>query len=318
MHACRKDTSPDYNDPDFLDRQERLAAALAGRFNGHPDLAHIDIGHIGNSGEWHTDTCPRVDGQGRVPMANTETARRVIDWYVKYWNKTPKVMPYHHVTPPEFVEYAVRQGAGWRYNGWGAKIGRYAEKLRLAHAEDAWKRGPVALEPVGADGWAKEDHATAFKAALALHVSCAHGYMVPIPDEKVPLLNDFLRRCGYRFVLRELRAPRRVVRGGNLPVQMAFENIGVAPPYRAYVLAVRLTSGGKSFVLNTDAKLTSWLPGKHGLEARLSLPVDIPAGNYELAVGILAPHNRTPAVKLAIEGRGDDGWYPLSHVEVRT
>jgi len=141
---------------------------------------------------------------------------------------------------------------------------------------------------------------------------------VPIPDEKVPLLNDFLRRCGYRFVLRELRAPRRVVRGGNLPVQMAFENIGVAPPYRAYVLAVRLTSGGKSFVLNTDAKLTSWLPGKHGLEARLSLPVDIPAGNYELAVGILAPHNRTPAVKLAIEGRGDDGWYPLSHVEVRT
>jgi hypothetical protein len=125
-----------------------------------------------------------------------------------------------------------------------------------------------------------------------------------------------LKRIGYRLVLRELRMPQRVPRGGALPLRMEFENIGVAPPYKDYVLAVRLRAGEKSHILDTDAKLTQWVPGKHQLQTQLPLPKELVAGDYEIALGILDPHYREPEVKLAIEGRGQDGWYRFGNIRI--
>ncbi len=300
--------APDFNDPFFLDRQEGLVRAFGEKFNGHPELAYLDIGSIGNWGEWHTsNTIPPV------PMPTEENARKVIDWHLQAWGRTPLVMNFQY---PPGMSYAASRGTGWRCDGVDspACAGRVESQFHDPAVCDAWKRGPVTGEPVLED---LKNPGETFARMLRWHASSLNAKSRSIPDDALPHLDAFLKRCGYRFVLRELRVPRRIARGGTLPLRMTFENTGVAPPYKDYVLAVRLSRGGRSFVLDTGAKLTAWLPGTHDVEARLTLPADLAPGENELALGILDPHRRDPKVKLANAGRGADGWYPLGRVAVQ-
>jgi hypothetical protein len=39
-------------------------------------------------------------------------------------------------------------------------------------------------------------------------------------------------------------------------------------------------------------------------------------GKHEVSIAVVDPSTRAPAVRLAITGRGADGWYPVSSVEV--
>lgn len=300
--------APDFNDPFFLDRQHALIAAFAERYNGHPDLASLDIGSVGNWGEWHTsNTVPAV------PMPTERNAQQVIDSYFRHWNKTPLVANFQDAAA---FHYATAKGAGWRCDGVDVEAiqRRVDHLLDEANARDAWQRGPVTGEPV--EQLTRNPQRTLAK-LLKWHASSLNWKSQPIGAAQ-PLVDAFLRRCGYRLVLRLLRYPRSVARGAALPVQMSWENIGVAPPYRAHVLAVRLQAAGKPLVLDTGAKLISWSPGKHEVEARLPLPKDLAGGAYQLAIALLDPHYREPEVKLAIEGRGADGWYPLGQLSVRT
>jgi len=47
----------------------------------------------------------------------------------------------------------------------------------------------------------------------------------------------------------------------------------------------------------------------------LSLPADMPAGQYTLSLGIVDQTEKL-VVRLAIKGRSEDGWYPLGKVTV--
>jgi len=126
-------------------------------------------------------------------------------------------------------------------------------------------------------------------------------------------IETLLRKLGYRYVLRRLEHPRRV--SGTLPVSMDWDNVGVAPAYGPYSLAVRLTSqAGDSVVLSASSKPKAWLPGLTHVQEDLVLPASMSAGTYQLAVGIIDKTGRA-VVKLAIAGE-QSGWYPLSEVVV--
>ena len=47
----------------------------------------------------------------------------------------------------------------------------------------------------------------------------------------------------------------------------------------------------------------------------LSLPADMPTGKYTVSLAVVNQSER-PMVRLAINGRADDGWYPLGKVAV--
>lgn len=48
----------------------------------------------------------------------------------------------------------------------------------------------------------------------------------------------------------------------------------------------------------------------------LSLPAILPPGEYVLSAGVIGVNNQAPVVRLAIQGRADDGWYPLSQIRI--
>ena len=48
----------------------------------------------------------------------------------------------------------------------------------------------------------------------------------------------------------------------------------------------------------------------------LAIPADLPAGAYRLRTALLDLGTGKPAIRLAIDGREADGWYPLGTINV--
>ena len=96
------------------------------------------------------------------------------------------------------------------------------------------------------------------------------------------------------------------------------ENVGVAPPYRDERLAVRLTdAAGKQTLLLGSTSVKGWLPGKIDVAENLEIPKGLASGLYKLAIGVVDTVEHRPEVRLAIEGRDAEGWYPVSEISIR-
>jgi hypothetical protein len=199
----------------------------------------------------------------------------------------------------------------------------YPQQIVRSGMAEAWRRGPVSLEICGTflgwrdkQGYGQKEVRYIFDQALKWHVSSFNAKSSPVPREWKPLVDDWLRKMGYRLVLRKLAYPARVQPNGALPFETWWENKGVAPCYEDFALALRLVGPKRTLVRLTDARIPSWLPGDALYDGRVFLPRDVPEGPYELQLGIVDRETREPRVRLAIEGRAPDGWYPIGPITV--
>jgi hypothetical protein len=130
------------------------------------------------------------------------------------------------------------------------------------------------------------------------------------------MVDDWLRKMGYRFVLRNFKYPENVRANGKLNFESWWENKGVSPCYKDYQLALRLKNKESSVILVTEADIRKWLPGDAVFNDAVFIPHGFLPGKYELQVSIVDRQQRVPRIKLAIEGRDDEGWYTLGNIEV--
>jgi len=93
--------------------------------------------------------------------------------------------------------------------------------------------------------------------------------------------------------------------------RVSVTNRGSAPPYTPNVLALRFRNGSREWIADIKGDLTSWLPGEYSIDEDLALPRSMEKSPYEVAVGHMDPHYGEAEVRLAIDGVGSDGWYPL-------
>jgi len=320
---------PDFEDPMFRERHFRLIRELGKRYNGHPDVDLIDIGSVGLWGEWHMSGTKRLDNGQPVPLPSPQTRQALINAWREAFPDQPKVMLIGDI---DGLRHAVTQGCGWRADclgdcggfskNWNHMRDLYPLHVQQSGATDAWKRAPVAFESCWdmrkwkQEGW---DIRYIFDYALSNHVSYVNNKSAPIPEGTRAEVERLLRRIGYRLVLRQVDHPRQAKAGGPLPVVMRWDNVGVAPPHGDYRIALRLSSSGSAnerFISVTGHSIQAWLPGPTEVTEPLAVPREWPAGDYGLAVALVDPSSREPAVRLAIEGRAADGWYPLSVVTV--
>jgi len=319
---------PDYSDPIFLEKHENLIAALGERYDGHPDIDHVDLGSLGRWGEWHC---------GAVPIPAFEARKRIIDVYLDSFPNTPLLML---IADLEAMTYAIQRGTGWRadclgdcrddffnplWEGgtprWNHMEDVYLQRVVEAKATKAWRKAPIAFESCWTmEHWHKQGWPIQciFDFALALHCSILNNKSRPIPQAWWPQVNEFSRRMGYRFVLDSVEFPRVAHRGVPFSIIMQWANRGVAPCYRKDVLAFRWRNreSGAEWVSSSNGDVTGWLPGSRRVDETACLPSDFPTGVADLSVAIVDPVNRQPRIKLAIEGRDDGNWYPLNTVVV--
>jgi hypothetical protein len=315
---------------------------LGTRYDGHPGIDHIDLGSVGWWGEWHMSSSP-------AEMPSAEAQKKIVDAYLAAFQKTPLLML---IGGGPMLKHATQHGTGWRADCLGDMGGfsktwchmrmAYPRMLPEAGAVDAWKTAPVAWETCWDmrkwvdEGWSLR---FIFNYALALHGSVINNKSAPLPEgENIrPEVERFLRRLGYRLVLKELKHPSQAWPGEKFPLAMKWQNTGSAPCYKPYRVAYKLSNDEdyeKVFV--GTVTVNKWLPGciglftekffqqpadlpsgnVHDVADEVTLPNDIPPGEYVLSVGVIAVETTQPVVQLGVKGRDEGGWYPLSKVMI--
>ena len=257
---------PDMDDPAVLKAHLDFIERLGEKYDGHPDIDHIDLGSIGWWGEWH------LSGSRNCKLPTLENRMKVVDAYLAAFKNTPLLML---IGGGDCLKYACAHGTGWRADCLGDMGGfsrtwchmRNAYPLEVSLVPDTWKTAPVAWETCWdmrkwvKDGWSLR---YIFNYALACHASVINNKSAPLPQGQNvrPEIERFLRRLGYRFVLKELKYPARVMVGGKLELSMKWQNVGSAPCYKPYRVAYRFSNAnGFSKVIVSKITVNHWLPG---------------------------------------------------------
>ncbi|MCK4879663.1 MAG: DUF4832 domain-containing protein, partial [Bacteroidales bacterium] len=313
----------DPEDPRYVEYFGGFIRAMGDRYDGHPDLEAVDLSIVGAWGE----------GAGSE-LLSQHTREALVDSYTDVFRKTPLIAL---LMDKETNMYANAQiPVGWRVdcigdlgfwadeqNGWTHMYDFYPQAIIDYEVKDDWKTSPLSFEICGTfrrwkekEDYDRDDVRYIFNETLKWHISSFNAKSSPVPGEWKDLVDDWLRKMGYRFVLKRFSYKDEVRKNENLHFKSWWENKGVAPCYKDFALAIRLKSLESVYVLPTDANIKNWLPGDNLYDSSVHIPNDLPTGAYDVQLAIVDRLKFEPRVKLAIEGRGKDGWYQLGQINI--
>ena len=313
----------DPEDPRYVQYFGGLIKQLGKRYDGHPALEAVDLSIVGAWGE----------GGGSSELTQ-KTREALVNSYSDNFKKTPLLAL---LTDEKTNKYAnSRTSVGWRVdcigdlgfwakeqNGWTHMYDYYPQSIIKCGVKDNWKKAPISLEICGTlywwkdkEGYSKEEVKYIFDQTLKWHISSFNAKSSPVPGEWEPLVNDWLKKMGYRFVLRKFSSPATVKRNTKLPFETWWENKGVAPCYKHFSLAIRLKNNSDSITFLTDANIREWLPGDNLYDNSIFIPKNFTPGEYNIQIGIVDARSGKPKIQLAIEGKDSDGWYELGKIKI--
>jgi hypothetical protein len=310
---------PDYADPLYARRWGEVIAALAARYDGHPQIDTLDISSIGY---W---------GEGNGPHGPTLPVRQgLLDAWLDAFKQTPLLVNFDE---EQGMAHAVGRGAGIRLDclgdlrtgpeglgGWSHMRSLYPQEIVRSGVQNTWQKRPIALESCWTPTYWKQhgwDAAPILAQALRWHVSALNVKSTPIPQDQRPAFENFLRHAGYRLELRQITYPKTVKAGGMMPVHLHWFNAGVAPPYRPWIVALALSTPDATTVIHLPADVRTWLPDDAVIDAAVFVPETLAPKSYRVRVALLDPRTQMPAVRLGIDGRKPDGWYDLGWITVK-
>jgi hypothetical protein len=208
-------------------------------------------------------------------------------------------------------------------NGWSHMYDFYPREIINCNVQDDWKRSPISFEICGTflnwrdvQKYGREQVKYIFDQSLKWHMSSFNAKSSPVPPEWKDLVDDWLIKMGYRYVLRRFTFPDIVGVNGKVPFTSWWENKGVAPCYKDFTLAVRLKAGSKETLYITNVNLKEWLPGDIVCDDSFYVPSDFPAGFYDVQVAIVDKLKHEPRINLAIDGKESDGWYQIGRIKI--
>lgn len=318
----------DPEDPRYSEYFGKLITALGNRYDGHPDFESIDVSIVGFWGE----------GSGSA-LLTQKTRKSLVNAYTDNFKKTPLVML---LTDEKTNKYGLsKANVGWRVDcigdlgfwgkNWTHMYDYYPQGIINFGMKDAWEKAPVSLEVCGTimswnakkdscqfcQGYTAEEVDYIINETLKWHISSFNNKSSGVPEEWRPKIDQWLRKMGYRFVLRSFSYPESVAPNEELSFKSWWDNKGVAPCYKKFLLAIRLKNDKGSQVMITDADITAWLPGDNLYDDAVFVAPDTPAGEYDLQIGIIDRQFHEPRVDLAIEGRDTEGWYTIGKINIR-
>ncbi|HYF49110.1 MAG TPA: DUF4832 domain-containing protein [Planctomycetota bacterium] len=314
---------PDSNDPRYLEHFGDFIRAFAERYDGHPDLESIDMAYAGFWGESGGNS-------------TAETAHKLTDIYLASFKKTMLLSMLGTPGCAHASQLSKESGhpVGWRADCFGdlrkpevPEVPRdlcfnhtydcYPREINNCGLKDNWKVAPVTMETCG-------NVATWVMSGYDIDEIIEHGYKYHMsvfmpknaffPERALEKLIEFDKKIGYRYALRQMLLPLEAKRGSEIKVSVFGDNVGCAPIYRPYKLALRFKQGNKSHVVPFKEDIRKWLPGHNYFEETIQFPQDVQPGEVKVALGMVDETN-TPRVWWAIEGKLDEGWHPLTSMD---
>jgi len=310
---------PDFSDPLYLKYWGELVAEAGKRYDGNPYLDSVDISSVGYWGEGWSPYMPAFSFQ-----------KQLIDIWLEAFPHTILLMNFDE---QQALTYGTEHGAGWRLDCLGdmrtsstnvyfpaEMLEIYPQQIVRARIQDVWQRRPVSLETCyTVAGWKEKGYDLDYilEQALRWHVSTVNIKSAPIPTEWKARFEEFQKKIGYRFNLRRLEYSKVVAPGTMMPVHMWWLNEGVAPIYKEFTLAMELRSSKTAAVINVPVDIRKWLPGDAVYDGTLYVPENLAEGNYDVRIAMLDPRTGKPAVRLAVEGLQEEGWYAMGSLTVK-
>ncbi len=314
----------DPEDPRYVQYFGGLIRAIGERYDGHPDMEAVDLSIVGAWGE----------GAGSE-LLTQKTREGLVDAYTESFVKTPLIALLMDEKTNKYANERI--SVGWRVdcigdlgfwakdqNGWTHMYDFYPREIINTGVQDSWKQSPLSFEICGTflnwrdrQGYGREEVKYIFDESLKWHISSFNAKSSPVPEEWQDLVDEWLKKMGYRFALRRFTHDPEVKQNGKLSFTSWWENQGVAPCYKDFTPAIRLKSGNREEVMVVpDVNLKSWLPGDIVFDDAVFVPLDLPAGTYDIQIALVDRLKHKPRVNLAIEGKVDGGWYQLGKIKV--
>jgi len=311
----------DHNIPAYYKHWGDLLRAFAAKYDGHPDLESFDVAYGGPCGECGGN-------------CTTATAERLARIYLDAFKKTQLVL----MLNTDGARYAAKKKGnryGWRGDCigdlrmageglmpdgvcWNHMYDEYPH-FAFADAHDLWKTGPVTLETCWVVGHWYEQHWDIdwiLEQALKYHPSVFMPKSCYIPEAWTGKINEFNKRMGYRFVLRQLMLPLDAKPGQRIEYTLFIDNMGVAPIYRPYQLALRFRQEKHEAVVVSKQDIRTWLPDHTWFAEKITFPRTLGRGVVHVDIGIVDPATGKPRVRFAIQNVLADGWHPMTCMDV--
>ena len=312
---------PDSNDPKYLKHFGDFIRAFAARYDGHEDLESVDMAYAGFWGESGGN-------------ATVRTGQRLTDIYLRVFRKTQLVSMLG--TPGcGHAQANAKRPIGWRADCFGDlrrpitpdvppescfnhTYDNYPRTIEQCGVKDAWMSAPVTMETCGnVASWylAGYDLERIMAEGYKYHMSVFMPKNVFYPEPFRARLAEFDKHIGYRFVLRQLMLPLECQVGKTVKMSLFVDNVGCAPIYRPYPLAVRFRQGKRQFVVHFREDVRRWRPGNSWFEETVRVPEGLRKGEVKIDLAIVDPADKAK-VFFATAGRLDDGWTAMTSMEV--
>jgi len=263
---------PDYLDPVFKEKLENFVCALAGHYDGNPNVAFIDIGTFGMWGEGHTGYSSQLSAE-----KTAEIVRWQIDLYMKYFKNTlicindDMIGSNPSKVNSSLAEYALSKGLTLRDDS--ILVNKYPSAwYNDALAQKFWPTLPVIVEH-GHYGMLKVkgswDGLRLMEAVEKYHISylSIHWWPIEFYNENKEIIEKINLRLGYRIQLRQIQIPDAVEIGEPFRVEWTWANAGVAPCYPGGFPALTLKDekgGIVSLLVDDQLDVKNLKPGEPG------------------------------------------------------
>ncbi|MBT3313032.1 MAG: DUF4832 domain-containing protein [Anaerolineae bacterium] len=353
--------SPDYSSCAYQNGWATFVEALIRRYDGNQEIAYIDISGYGDFNEWSwqdqsdwdgvwneayrdgfASSTPfsSLDGQARRRLVdifiggsfaqhqcrNAEGGTDLLSYDYEGFQNMQLVMPFAGINQSTQYVFMRNPEVGFRHDCLGRPNTASIPVTFEHELAEIWQKAPIVYEFCPPDQFSLE---SARWLLAESHGSLVHnnGYLYLQGGEK---LEELLLNVGYRYLLKEMRIQQEVLAGENLPVEMDWQNIGLAPNYPAmgqdFLLTLFLEDGNgraiDSFPIDID--ISAWIPAlsprdetpTHSFSTEIPLPATLYSGSYILKVAIIEKRTGNP-IQLAFEGNDGTGKYFLTQIEVK-
>ena len=323
-----KGFSPDYTHPILIEKHRQVISALGQRYGGDDFIAFIQLGSLGHWGEWHVRS-----GSIIRPLPGEAIRDQYVQHYIAAFPNT-------HLLMRRPFNIAAREGLGL-YNDmtadlkatqtwleWIAEGGDYSqtgELNALSPMPEGWQLAPIGGEQTGSmsDEEIYEQYldqtVTLLKASHTTFIGPGGPYKIPASSSLQPGINRVLASIGYRLAISKARLPKWVLWGRHVSLRMDMSNMGIAPFYYEWPLAVIVLdeAGRQVEVVRLEADIRQVLPGDT-LRIQTQLPIDgLTDGNYTIAAAILDPLIGQPAVRFTVNEQPKQPMQVLGHFRLR-
>lgn len=326
----------DYSSPEVKRRLLRLVEALGECWDRDPRVAWVQMGLIGYWGEHHHPH-PDLEMQQLLGAAFEKA----------FQNKRVLV---RHPNEFEDFEFGVYWDS-WAHQGQTSRLMHGAGIEQLNVNKGRWKTHPIEGEVAynwgsyqiqpgdDPDDTLSDPVHREFLIDTIRNLHCtALGWVSQYnkTDPEVVKGADAVQRAfGYRFVLEEFAYSPFVRKFGDLTFKLRVKNTGSAPFYEDWPMRVSLLDPRNHRLVWSreieDVDIRAWMPGDdwdeeanryripavtYCVQSAVSLPscLELPAGEYVVALSIPDPDSGGLGLRLAIRNYLDGDYHPLGIV----